>query len=285
LNKPNHTYRPITVSSLFIAHNSQAALYAFASKEKDVETGLSYFGARYYYSDLSIWLSVDPMSWKYPYQSNYVYCSNNPIKVIDPNGEDEYEFDESGYLINRIANDRIDIIHIVDKSGNRTASSKSYVLGTICNLDEDVPSNHSSLENATIFEVENGEASAEFHQFLSQNTNVEWGEINAEDADGNCVNFVGTNHNVFSTNISSIVSNMGYSIERSSHNHPNDISSVSDGDHFIAMRLELMNPNVQLYNYTKSNGYTRYSSKDGYVDKKGVSHYPTLDPVIIKSQQ
>ena len=35
--------------------------YTFSAKEKDTETGLSYFGARYYSSDLSIWLSVDPM--------------------------------------------------------------------------------------------------------------------------------------------------------------------------------------------------------------------------------
>ena len=34
--------------------------HTFSSKERDVETGLSYFGARYYSSDLSIWLSVDP---------------------------------------------------------------------------------------------------------------------------------------------------------------------------------------------------------------------------------
>ncbi len=65
--------------------------YTFSAKEKDIETGYSYFGARYYNSDLSIWLSVDPMSDKYPNLSNYVYCSNNPIKLIDPNGEEEWE--------------------------------------------------------------------------------------------------------------------------------------------------------------------------------------------------
>ena len=65
--------------------------FTFSAKEKDTETGFSYFGSRYYSSDLSIWLSVDPQASKYPHQSNYVYCSNNPIKVIDPNGEDEWD--------------------------------------------------------------------------------------------------------------------------------------------------------------------------------------------------
>ena len=62
--------------------------YTFSAKERDTETGLSYFGARYYSSDLSIWLSVDPMAAKYPSLSPYVYCADNPVKLVDPNGED-----------------------------------------------------------------------------------------------------------------------------------------------------------------------------------------------------
>ena len=64
------------------------ARHTFSAKEKDSETGLSYFGSRYYSSDLSIWLSVDPLSDKYPSLSPYTYCANNPIKLVDPNGED-----------------------------------------------------------------------------------------------------------------------------------------------------------------------------------------------------
>jgi RHS repeat-associated protein len=60
--------------------------YSFSGKEKDEESGYSYFGARYYDSDLSIWLSVDPLSDKYPGLSPYVYCANNPIRLIDPDG-------------------------------------------------------------------------------------------------------------------------------------------------------------------------------------------------------
>ena len=64
------------------------ARHTFSAKEKDTETGYSYFGSRYYSSDLSIWLSVDPMSDKYPSLSPYTYCANNPIKLMDPNGEE-----------------------------------------------------------------------------------------------------------------------------------------------------------------------------------------------------
>ena len=68
-------------------HTNYHARYTFSGKEKDTETGYSYFGSRYYNSDLSIWLSVDPQSDKYPSFSPYVYCANNLIKLVDPNGE------------------------------------------------------------------------------------------------------------------------------------------------------------------------------------------------------
>ncbi len=62
--------------------------YTFSGKEKDAETGYHYFGARYYDSNMGIWLSVDPMASKYPSLSPYVYCANNPIILIDPDGRD-----------------------------------------------------------------------------------------------------------------------------------------------------------------------------------------------------
>ncbi len=67
-------------------HPRFAGTYTFSAKEKDSETGLSYFGSRYYSSDLSIWLSVDPKSDNYPSLSPYVYCANNPVKLVDPDG-------------------------------------------------------------------------------------------------------------------------------------------------------------------------------------------------------
>ncbi len=76
--------------------------YTFSAKEKDVETGYSYFGARYYTSDLSIWLSVDPMSDKYPSLTPYNYCANNPVILVDPDGEDVWiPNEEDAAFINR----------------------------------------------------------------------------------------------------------------------------------------------------------------------------------------
>ncbi|MDR1345422.1 MAG: TIGR02594 family protein [Bacteroidales bacterium] len=60
--------------------------YTFSGKEKDEESGYSYFGARYYNSDIYIWLSPDPMSDNYPSLTPYAYCANNPIVLRDPTG-------------------------------------------------------------------------------------------------------------------------------------------------------------------------------------------------------
>ena len=66
--------------------NSWAVPYTFSGKERDSETGYSYFGARYYSSDLSVWLSVDPMAGKYPSMSGYMYVAGNPVMLVDPDG-------------------------------------------------------------------------------------------------------------------------------------------------------------------------------------------------------
>ena len=58
------------------------------AKEFDEETGLYYYGARYYEPRLSLWMSVDPMKEKYNGISSYTYVLNNPVRFNDPDGKD-----------------------------------------------------------------------------------------------------------------------------------------------------------------------------------------------------
>jgi len=60
--------------------------YKYTEKERDVETGYDYFGARYYDSRIGRWMSVDPLAGKYPQWSTYVYGADCPVYVTDPNG-------------------------------------------------------------------------------------------------------------------------------------------------------------------------------------------------------
>jgi RHS repeat-associated protein len=71
--------------------------YKFNGKELDEETGLYYYGARYYDPKVSIWLSVDPLAEKYPNVSPYVYCLNNPVRFIDPDGREVIDPVGPGY--------------------------------------------------------------------------------------------------------------------------------------------------------------------------------------------
>src|SRR4029078_2616601 len=64
----------------------------FTSKERDSETGLDYFGARYYASIQGRFTGPDPLfievnRLRYPQSWNlYTYARNNPLKFIDPHG-------------------------------------------------------------------------------------------------------------------------------------------------------------------------------------------------------
>ena len=58
--------------------------YLFNGKELDTETGLYYYGARYYDPKVSIFLNVDPLVEET--RTSYTYTNNNPIMLIDPTG-------------------------------------------------------------------------------------------------------------------------------------------------------------------------------------------------------
>ncbi len=61
--------------------------YLFNAKELDEETGLYYYGARYYEPRLGLWISCDPEEENYPTFNSYCYTANNPIRYIDTDGE------------------------------------------------------------------------------------------------------------------------------------------------------------------------------------------------------
>ncbi len=73
--------------------------YKLTAKELDNQTGFTYFSERYYDSELSIWLSVDPMAEKRSWVSPYVYCQNNLVGRVDPTGALDTNNDD--YIINR----------------------------------------------------------------------------------------------------------------------------------------------------------------------------------------
>src|SRR5690554_4813852 len=66
--------------------NSNNSPYRFNAKELDAETGNYYYGARYYDTKFSIWLSIDPLAEQMRRHAPYNYAFNNPVFFIDPDG-------------------------------------------------------------------------------------------------------------------------------------------------------------------------------------------------------
>ena len=78
---------------LFEEHSTSRTMpYLFNGKELDTETGLYYYGARYYDAKTSIFLNVDPLVEKT--MTPYAYTNNNPINLIDPTGMESEKVDD-----------------------------------------------------------------------------------------------------------------------------------------------------------------------------------------------
>ncbi len=100
--------------------------YKYCGKERDEETGLYYYGMRYYAAWICRFVSVDPLQFKYPHYTPYQYAGNKPITYIDLDGLEEakkdekvsgnyYQYDEKKKGFRLIA-------------GNNSEDSKNYVL-------------------------------------------------------------------------------------------------------------------------------------------------------------
>jgi RHS repeat-associated protein len=89
--------------------------YKFTGKERDAETGLDYFGARYYGSILGRFASPDPeqaagfdhmhdpQSW-----NGYAYARNNPLIYVDPDGQNYNLCDVNGKNCSDLTDEQYD---------------------------------------------------------------------------------------------------------------------------------------------------------------------------------
>ena len=69
-------------------NNAAKNKYLYNGKELNEDFGLnlSDYGARWYDAAVGRWWSVDPLAEKRDRINPYNYTSNNPVKLIDPNG-------------------------------------------------------------------------------------------------------------------------------------------------------------------------------------------------------
>ncbi|MBK6408923.1 MAG: hypothetical protein IPF78_04330 [Flavobacteriales bacterium] len=60
--------------------------YRYVGKELDSESGLYYYGARYYAAWVCRFISIDKMAHDFPHLNPYNYAGNKPINSLDLDG-------------------------------------------------------------------------------------------------------------------------------------------------------------------------------------------------------
>lgn len=75
---------------------SVSSRYKSTSHEKDDETGYDDRNARFYDDESLNFLQTDPLAEKYFSWSTYHYVGRNPISIIDPTGEEWFEYKKDG---------------------------------------------------------------------------------------------------------------------------------------------------------------------------------------------
>jgi RHS repeat-associated protein len=141
LLKPTCYTYPVTTQETYLVdicdENKDRYRFGFNGMEKDNELkgiGNSLdFGARMYDSRVARWMSIDPSASKYPSLSPYNAFENNPISLVDRNGEDAEYYIKGNqitvkstiYLVNGTELDRRHIKTEIDKI-YRPQSFKAY---------------------------------------------------------------------------------------------------------------------------------------------------------------
>jgi RHS repeat-associated protein len=238
--------------------------YMFTEKERDSETNLDYFGARYYSSSILRWLVPDPLTEKYPGWSPYNYTLGNPLRYIDPDGKDVWEIDSTGTVVNRITDETQDAFYIVDADGNRIeGQSITFEYGTITSTKGDTeifnPFRRRG-DKMTLFYVKGEDNAKNLFEFFAdpKSTNVEWSWANIYRGPGNSV--VGTSHLQEGTRVGRYLRVNQYFVREYTHNHPGGRPEPSDpGDITVARDWQMYNSNIILQIYIHRGNYIQYN--------------------------
>ena len=111
---------------------SSANRFKYNGKELQTVGGLGYldYGARLYDQSLGRWFTTDPLSEKYYGLSPYVYCGNNPLRYVDPDGRDAVYIAFPDYKISAFGKQWSNLGHagiwLID---NKTGITKYYEYG------------------------------------------------------------------------------------------------------------------------------------------------------------
>ncbi len=130
------------------------------------------------------------MSDKYPSLSSYTYCANNPIKLVDPNGEEWY-INEGGYIKCGNNSDDHNVYFVYGKSKNdfgeyqTNSKGKKIAVDIGRDMDHGVSEYSGNFEDihdenktkpykAQFFDISDLKTARELYRNISKYTDNEW---------------------------------------------------------------------------------------------------------------
>ena len=116
-------------------------------------------------------MSIDPLCEKYYSISPYVYCMNNPVRFIDPDGTDVWELRYDG-TVEWIEESEKHTMYALNQDGERTGASISISDRTI--FDQLAEGRNRSDYDGS-YAITNSHEVGDVYIFAANNTKVEWG--------------------------------------------------------------------------------------------------------------
>lgn len=121
---------------------SEESAYRYTGREYDEETGLHNFRARLYDSTLMRFYQVDPAE---QFASPYVYCGNNPIGLVDPDGR------EVKLIGSKKSIEEMLIFMNASRSSLQYSSNKSGILSATINGTDPLSKVDDDMLNITMY--------------------------------------------------------------------------------------------------------------------------------------
>ena len=199
-------------------------------------SGLGYYDNNARFLDILTggFISRDALAGSYPHISPYANCANNPLIYIDPTGNDVWQIDNHGYIVNAEENTEYDKLEMVGDKDN----SITFKYGTIISQKS---YEYEKDKTYDIWKVRGDENATKMFEFMSDNisgsdSKVEIGLTQTGIAGDKGLNFITTGHKRGSEpGLTYLYVNQiqyKYNLRAITHSHPNSPDIFKDDKSF-----------------------------------------------------